>query len=469
MRTWAHSAWVRLHTIRLRLTLWYMALLAVILVAFSGFLYFNLSSNLHAELDRTLLGAAQELQEELEVKDGELRIGETPDQLQSGTLFALYNRSGQLVGSNASRLPPVDVAAALTQGTRSQQAFDSVRIGTDPWRVLTMPIAESRQIMGILLVADSEGEVEAALARLLLLLSISLPAILLLAVGGGLFLAGRALNPVDRITRTAAAISAEDLSSRLNIPETPDEIGRLAATFNQMLARLDRAFQRQQQFTADSSHELRTPLALLTAQIDLALERCRTPFEYKQFLLSMREDAARMRQLVGELLTLARADAGQEALCLEVIETGSLTEEVVEAMRPLAGERGVGLHLCEMTQCQVLGDQTRLMQLLVNLVDNALKYTDPGGSVTVSASAEDGWAIFQVQDTGVGVAPEHMPHLFERFYRIDRARSQAEGGAGLGLAICQWIVAIHGGTIEVASQVGIGTIITIRLPLAPTK
>jgi heavy metal sensor kinase len=298
-------------------------------------------------------------------------------------------------------------------------------------------------------------------------MAIAIPLILILAVVGGLFLAGQALNPVDRITRAAQSIGAEDLSKRLNLPPAPDEVGRLATTFDQMLDRLDRAFRRQQQFTADASHELRTPLAVLRSEADVALERPRTAIEYQQALVSIRSDAASMARLLSDLLTLARADGGRETLTREPLALDVLAEEVLATMAPLAQARGVHLERSskDWQPVMVSGDQTRLMELTVNLIDNGLKYTPEGGSVTVSVGREHDDAILRVADTGIGIAAQHLPHLFERFYRVDQARGRSEGGSGLGLALSQWIVQTHGGSIAVTSQLGQGTTLTVRLPL----
>jgi heavy metal sensor kinase len=331
--------------------------------------------------------------------------------------------------------------------------------------VLTSPVTENGIQIGILQVGRPVAEVDATLRQLALLLAVAVPFTLLVASAGGLFLAGRALDPIDRITRAAAAIGADDLSRRLNFRGTRDEIGRLAATFDRMLDRLDQAFRRQRQFTADASHELRTPLTMLASQIDVALERKRSSAEYERLLRSLREDAARMTQLVSELLTLARADAGQQVLTREELDLSELVRSVVPAMQPLAVQRGLRLTEDIQAVATVSGDQTRLTQLVINLVDNALRYTPQGGTVSVSVGSDREWAVLRVHDTGVGIAAEHLPHLFERFYRADPARARADGGAGLGLAIAQWVTQAHGGQISVDSELGRGSTFTVRLPL----
>ena len=281
------------------------------------------------------------------------------------------------------------------------------------------------------------------------------------------FLASRALGPIDRITRTAQRIGGQDLSERLHLSPSSDEVGRLAATFDQMLDRLQGAFQRERQFTADASHELRTPLAMLAGHAELALERTRRPAEYRQALHDIVDDAARLRQLLSELLMLARAEGGREDIPQEPVALNELALDVVEAMTPLAEAHNVTLGLGEVQAATILGDQTRLNQLLINLVDNAIKYTPAGGHIQVAVPGGGGWTRLTVADTGLGIPAEHLPHVFERFYRVDAARARAEGGSGLGLSIADWIARAHGGRIEVASTVGVGTTFTVWLPLAP--
>ena len=461
---------IRAASIRVRLTLWYVALLAVILVVFSGVLYLSLSRGLREELDISLSSEATRLIATMEVENGAAVLGEGPDNLQLGTVAALYNATGQRLVAYDPRQPLPSVPDALTRAAQGQQTFVTASlVDGSQWRVLAVPVTENGVQIGILEVGRPLGQLDATLRQLGLLLALVVPVTLLLASAGGLFLAGRALNPIDRITRAAAAIGADDLSRRLGFSANRDEVGRLAATFDRMLDRLDAAFRRQRQFTADASHELRTPLTMLTGQIDVALEHKRTPAEYEQLLRSLRDDATRMSQLVSELLTLARADAGQQLLAMEELDLGELVRSVVAAMQPLALQRGV--HLADQVQPQVSvsGDQMRLTQLLVNLVDNAVRYTPSGGVVNVAVERERQWAILRVTDTGAGIAAEHLPHVFERFYRADPARARADGGAGLGLAIGQWIAQAHGGQISVASELGRGSAFTVRLPLELVK
>ncbi len=455
--------------IRVRLTLWYVALLAVILVAFSAFLYISLSRSLYQEIDDSLETEVQQIDKALD--DNQPSFDEAIDRVPADMLAALYDPRSKTVLATRPRaglLPDPSGLAGAAAGHRSLQtiALPDGRAA----RLLTVPIVHDKRVVVLLQIARSEREVEVALRQLLFLMALAGPLTLGLAVVGGLFLASRALGPIDRITNAAERIGADDLSQRLNFQGPSDEVGRLAATFDRMLARLEQAFQRQRQFTADASHELRTPLAMLTSQADVALERNRTPAQYREVLASMREDAARMSELLSQMLLLARADAGEAPLNLEVLALDDLAADVVAAMQALAENHAVGLHLAPLPPhgpITVEGDQTRLTQLLVNLIDNGLKYTPSGGTVTVALRLEASSAVLAVTDTGIGIAPEHLPGIFERFYRVEQARSRAAGGTGLGLAISRWIVRAHGGDIRVASEPGMGTTISVGLPLAP--
>lgn len=455
---------VSIRTIRVRLTLWYVMLLAIILVTFSAFLYLTLAHNLDTELDRSLGAEAQRIIASIDLQDGQPSLNGEFDPQSTGIVVALYSRTGTRLMDTNARPAFLRATAALAQRIPSEPTLVTVQLtdGTR-WRVLTMPVTEDGQVAGVLQVGRSEEEISRALGQLVTLMAIAIPATILLTVAGGLFLAGRALNPIDQITRTAERLGAQDLSQRLNLRGTDDEVGRLAATFDGMLERLDRAFRRQREFTADASHELRTPLASLISQVELALERSRTPAEYRRVLTSVRDDARRMTQLLNDLLTLARADDGNVPLIRETLELGELAKQVVAAMEPLARERGVTLERCAAEPVFVNGDQTRLAHLMINLVDNGLKYTPTGGRVTIRVSRRPGQAIIEVSDTGVGITAEHLPHIFERFYRVDRSRSRSDGGTGLGLSICRWIVEAHGGAITVSSLPGQGTTFTVML------
>ncbi len=242
----------------------------------------------------------------------------------------------------------------------------------------------------------------------------------------------------------------------------------LALTFNEMIERLDKAFKRQRRFVADASHELRTPVAAIRSMTDVMLAQ-RTPIEPEEYLAVLRDvnsEAERLGHLINDLLALARTDENQALLEHEPVRLDLLVADVVATTEPLAAEKGITMEVLANEPATVLGDEVRLIQVIMNLIDNALTYTNAGGTVKLEVVVQNNSAILTVRDTGIGIAPEHLEHIFERFYRVDPARSRAAGGTGLGLAIVEWIVRAHGGKITVASEVGHGTTLNVTLPLA---
>ena len=301
------------------------------------------------------------------------------------------------------------------------------------------------------------------LTRYLLIVGLAYPITLVLATFGGVFFARHALSPVDNVTRLARRISAEDLGQRLDLQLPDDEVGRLARTFDEMIARLDEAFRRQREFTADASHELRTPLTIIKGQIDVSLQREREPEVYRQVLSTVNEEVDRLIRLAGSLLTLTRADAGQIPLTLKPVSVSDLVAGTLEQVRPLASQREIELQLLADTDVTIRADEDLLLQLLLNLLDNAIKYTPAGGQVTAGWSLDGDQVALWVRDTGPGIPEEHLSHLFDRFYRVDKSRSRAEGGVGLGLAISRWIAEAHAGSLSVESEQGAGSTFTVRL------
>ncbi|MFO0936773.1 MAG: HAMP domain-containing sensor histidine kinase [Gemmataceae bacterium] len=287
-----------------------------------------------------------------------------------------------------------------------------------------------------------------------------------LAVGlfGGWLVSQRIFLPVTKIAETAARITGDNLSERIDESQIDHELGGLAKTLNGTFSRLEASFERQARFTADASHELRTPLAVIRSQAELALLRERKPDEYKAALESCHSSAVRMTDLVERLLALARADAGWPGLVREPIALDRLVMDVVELMRPLAEKKGLTLK-ARIKPAQVIGDHSVLSQLATNLISNAITYNKPDGKIHVSVDPVDGGVSFIVADTGVGISEADRERLFERFFRVDKARSRASGGTGLGLAICKAIVDAHGGWIDVESTEGKGSEFRVWFPM----
>ncbi|HVY69206.1 MAG TPA: HAMP domain-containing sensor histidine kinase [Verrucomicrobiae bacterium] len=288
-------------------------------------------------------------------------------------------------------------------------------------------------------------------------------AVLALGMGGGWMLTTGALRPIEDIGTAAMRIAAGNLSERVAGADARNELGRLAGVLNSTFARLESAFAQQKQFTADASHELRTPIAVLISEAQTTLARERSAADYRETVEQCLETAQQMRRLTESLLELARFDAGQEPLNRQPFDLADLTRAVVESIQPLAGRRGVQIH-CDLAPCPAFGDADRLVQVITNLVGNAIHYNRAHGEVRVATRVEKGTPALTVSDTGPGIAPEDLPRIFERFYRADKSRGRSEGRCGLGLAISKAIVDGHGGTIEVQSEVGKGSTFTVRLP-----
>jgi heavy metal sensor kinase len=311
------------------------------------------------------------------------------------------------------------------------------------------------------------GEADRELGRLLAALGLAVPAALAGSAALGYLLARAALAPVERLRRSTREITADRLDRRLPVANPGDELGRLAQTVNEMISRLERSFAEVRRFTADASHELRTPLAAIRAEVEVALGTAVVTPDQERLLGSVLEECARLTRLTDQLLTLAREDAAGARPPPEPVDLSALVVGVADNLRPLAEAKGLALHVKDLAGVGARGDPGRLRQVFYNLIDNAIKYTPPGGTIEVGVTAGPGAAVVTVRDTGIGIPPEHLPHVFERFYRVDKARSRAEGGTGLGLSIARTIVQAHGGQVELASTPGQGTTCTVTLPTEP--
>jgi heavy metal sensor kinase len=444
-----------------------MLLLASVLLLFSAAIYLAVHRLLLSNFDDLLGHQADVIAETIDVttagSDSTNQVWLLGNR-DSEHFTRLYHTDGKLVFDNngvdeeAPELPD-----AVDDALQGRKSFTQVVVSEGPMRIATFPIVHNGQIAGVLQVGVSLEDIDDTLRRLRKVLLVLAPAMLLLASGGGWFLAQRALAPIDQITRTAQRISAENLSGRIALDGPKDEVGRLAHTFDAMLARLEAAFVRQRQFTADASHELRTPLTAIIGQIDVAVERPRPAERYRETLLEVREQAQRLARLASDLLFLARADAQPVAHTAEAVDLQALLPAIVAQVEPLASERGQTIALTP-APIVVCGNEDLLIRLVLNLLDNAIRYTPVGGRIAIECAKNRRHAMIQVRDSGPGIASEHLPQLFERFYRVDRGRNRAQGGSGLGLAIAQTIAQAHGGYVAVESTVGEGSTFAVYLP-----
>ncbi len=451
--------------IRLRLTLWYFFILAAGLLAFALFTLAALNHAVHRTVDgqlnahmaavrqiikedanRTLPTLSHDLDEDVELAPGL-------------TLLEIWDRDGKVVyrsaAMNQMRVPDHAPAVLDRPVTR---AYPHV-----PLRVLVKDVRtpESSYIVMVAIpihdFAEATREVESTLW-------IAIPLLLLMSVAGGYWIAGRALSPIRLMIAAADNIHLGDLSTRLAIPPADDELQRLALTLNRMLGRLQAGFERMTRFTADASHELRTPIALLRTRTEILLRRTRTPEEYRSALEANLDELERISALLEELMLLARADAGAETLHFADVDLTELVRATAAAMRPLAEVKRLAWSVAlPHDAVHINGDESALRRLLLVLIDNAVKYTSAEGSVRIAVCSRDKTATVEVRDTGIGIAQDVLPNIFDRFYRAEQARTT--DGAGLGLSIGQWIAERHGGSICVKSIPTEGSVFAVTLPL----
>ncbi len=465
-----------LRSIRGRLTLWYTTLFTVSFLVLGAAGYGVLSYTLSQEMDAALRGVAQVLGE----KNGRGAALSIPTEIDE--IFRRFFGFSPL-DRYFDRIAPPDLLSPgipspgerklpLSRSARENAAkglptFETVEgLGPYPVRMLTWPVVSGNRVTGLIQVGLSRENLEKSLRRFLWIMGGILPMALLLAGGGGWLLARRALRPVDQMTEAARRIGAEHLDQKVQGSGAGDELDRLARTLNDMLGRLNVAFQEMRQFSADASHELQTPLTVLKGEIEVGLRTPRNAGEYHDILRSALEEIERISRLVEGLLLLSRADAGVLRMDRRLVDLRELGEKVALEVRPLAEAQSIQLEAQLEEAVVVQGDPDHLRRLLRNLVDNAIKYTPPGGRVGISLKKNETWAVLRVKDTGIGIAKEDQEKIFRRFYRTTAARDRGGSGAGLGLAIARSIAEAHEGRIQVESAAGRGSIFTVFFPLA---
>jgi len=452
--------------IRIRLAAWYSGILAISLGAFAMAGYAGMRHSVRVTLDAALQQHIEGVRAIL-AEDAPQGLPALEDELME---------YADGVGSQG-RLRVNDVhgkaifASSDTEMTRIDGRLEAypgyVRIGRQRFRVDRETLEVGGKSYDVT-VAASTQDFDRALNNFRIVLGLSVPILLCAAAAGGYWLSGRALAPVDEMTRAAEAIGAQDLGKRLRVPPTQDELERLASTLNSMLARLEAAFQQVARFTADASHELRTPVAVMRTSAELALRKTRTEDEYREALTQIVQESDKVSRLIEQLLTLARADAEPAMLALRRTELRGALENACTEAAPLAEAKQ--LSFCKQIAGDqplwVEGDANSLERLFLILLDNAVKYTPSGGKIEVRLGRENGFAVAEIRDTGMGIAASDTPHIFERFYRADKARSRESGGTGLGLAIGRWIAEAHRGEIRVSSEPAKGSCFVFRIALS---
>ena len=530
-----------LKSVRFKITLWYMLILAVVLSVFSALIYQNMENRLYESVDNLIQSRAEGISdaidtywetkkfEEMEnerkaIGNGRMcsrkwkensrewrktarsgrkagrnrgRTTEDEDNIEPfsklyninfakiarnwveeksqdvkliNTIVQIFDSDGnQIVSSKniSNKLTlPREILSSTLKGNNELYDFDIDLPGNKslPLRVFIMPVIEHGRIAYIVQVASPLNLVNTGLNKLKATLLILIPLTVFLTAALGVFLVKLTLDPVDSMIKTIRQITAENLKLRIDIPDTKDEIKRLADTFNDMLTRLDHAFSFQKQFIQDVSHELRTPLTILKGEFEIALKKSRSHQEYKSVLVSSLEEINKISQMVEGLLTLARLDNQEIKFAMKRLELNALLESVLDDMRVLAFQKAISIDLLTLDKIILEADENQMRCVFVNLLDNAIKYTHPKGKITINIHKDNNLARVKVSDTGIGI-PENELHLvFDRFYQVEKSRSGS--GFGLGLSIVRSILDAHHGRIEVESRQGQGTTFTIFLPLS---
>jgi heavy metal sensor kinase len=483
---------MHLSSLRIKLTLWYVLILGILLISFSSFLYFTLSKSLYRDVDNKLRALAELIASESASPLSKFGFGNIDQTLEAsmnlkpiGKFIQVLDESGN-IGRKSDNLKNVQLPislGALKSASKGLITFETNRsFGNTPLRIVTFPVLGDNHITKIVQVASSLEDVEDALNTLFIILIIAVPLALLIASLGGQFLANKALKPVDHITQTARMITSKNLNQRIKPLKVKDEISRLIETFNEMISRLDRSFRQVKQFSTDASHELKTPLTILKGEVEVALRKERGSHEYEQILKSNLEEINRMSQIVEDLLLLSKADSGEIRLNKEDMNLTEILNEVVAQVNVLAQSKNLHIETSNHhEEIHIFGDPLQIRELFLNLIENGIKYTKEGGSIhirlTKDAFLQDGtpsggpkeeqaeFVKIIFSDTGIGIAKEDQERIFDRFFRVDKARSREQGGSGLGLSICKWIVEAHRGEIKVESELGKGSSFVVKLPI----
>ncbi len=463
-----------LDSIRLRLTLWYLGVLAAIIIAFAAVTYFLVVNDLQKQTDANLSEMAQNFQANLEyelegVKDkSEIEveiISAVGEASFHNFIFVVTRSDGFLVGATE----PDMIGAAAISNKKFDGTFDTVKTDSQKFRVIRQNIkfgAENYELR----IARDLSEDEHFLRRLRSIFLFAVPLSLILTALSGYFLARKSLAPVALMSAQAANIGATNLHERLPVKNERDELGGLASTFNELLTRLETSFEQQRRFMADASHELRTPLAIVRGESEIALNKENRPnAELRESLAIVNDESKRLTRIVEDLFTLARADAGQLQMRESKIYLDELVAECARAVQILAEKRKIKIEIGAAEEMPMRGDEQLLRRLFINLLDNAIKYNRDGGKVSVRAEIRNNCYSIEIEDTGNGIPEEERTKIFERFYRADKARSRSQetatSGAGLGLSIAQWIAGLHGGSIKIVSSNEQGSVFAVELPI----
>jgi heavy metal sensor kinase len=460
-------------SLRFRIAAWYAALLVGTVVLFGFSVYVVLDKYLEQTLRTSLRHQGHDIAlnvEKVDRKGESWFANEMNEDFDSNRMFLRVTRAdgSVLYQSGVPSDKGFDPASVPPLSHRVAQSSSEDRALPDGRRMVieAIPLSTSDGRKFVVETGALYQPIEHTLHGLVISLALGLPFIVACSVAGGYLLVNRALRPVNQIADRAERITSRNLNERLPLMKTGDELERLSAALNRMIARLDEAFQHINRFSADVSHELRTPLTILRGELEFIAEQQRLSPDVLDTVGSALEEIDRLTKIVENLLSISRVDAGEIRMNQQRINLAELARSTAEQMQLLADEKSMALRYSLQPGVEVQGDPSRLKQILVNLLDNAIRYTADEGWVEIAVYSEGGKGILKVTDNGVGISAESLPHLFERFYRADKARSRYSGGAGLGLSIVKSICVAHGGNVSVTSQEGEGSCFCVELPLA---
>ncbi len=459
--------------IKWRLTVWYGGVLSLILIIFASGIFIYFKNSLQDSIDAKIRSIGEVLSSSMTEAHGASVFGNFERYLENvlgrkpkGKFIQIMDSSGR-IGAKMSDIEGETLPTsfnALERAMRGEIVYETIERTQPRLRMVTIPIMDNKKVTSVVQVGTSLEDFDETIRKLLLIMIISIPTSIIVTIVVGYFMAKKALKPVDQIRRAAVKISSSNLDEKIDITGRRDELGRLAETFNAMIGRLKDAFQRINQFSIDVSHELKTPLTILKGETEVALRKEREKDDYQKLLLSNLEEIDRMSCIIDDLLLLSKADTKEIKLNMEEVALRDLIMDVCMNMKVVADKKSVELQINELEDVRLRGDELKLRRMLLNVVENGIKYSHVGGRVSVSSYVNDGYARIDVKDDGIGISEEDIKYVFDRFYRADRSRKR-ESGSGLGLSISRWIAGAHKGSIEVNSQPAQGSVFTIKLPI----
>lgn len=466
---------MNIQSIRFKLIIWYGGMIAVLFLVLGISGYFGLKFYLERITKESLTKRARLIASTVQADMD--RYGETYivtdlskyyDPEKNGRFLRITSIEGKILYT--SGLPkdgifdPLQVKPLTLPLTQPSLRYETQNDGV-ALLIYTLPFNLHNNQSFFIETGVSTNQITEPLSGLLVVLVLLWPIVILVTIGGGFLLIKRALVPVDELTKAAARITSGNLSERLPVTRTGDELERLSIALNNMIDGLEKAFHHISQFTADASHELRTPLTVLHCELEAIIQKTHIDTDIQEKIGSALGETERLAKIVDGLLTISRLDAGEARVEKTLLDVAQLTMATVEQMRLLAEDKNISLYCYALSNIFIYGDTTRLKQVVVNLLDNAVKYTPVNGTIKVSVSTQENFAVIEVLDTGIGISPLALPQIFERFYRADKARSREQGGSGLGLSIVKSICLAHGGDIKVQSKENQGSCFRIILPL----